>query len=157
MKRQIPLFLFDLTRKHGLGEVDFVQCTDQDNAFTAICEYVEGDIEEQGDDYRTCKGSNSISCRMRIIRQTGINPSIGQTRTLLKKAMETYCKHTQKEIDIYNPSLSDCIEYLEALISGNRHHINTAKDYTERQTTLMSLKMLEHIKGLLEEENIKKL
>lgn len=41
-KREFPLFIFDLSRDHKLGECDFVACTDVDNAFVAKIDYVTG-------------------------------------------------------------------------------------------------------------------
>ena len=40
MKREFPLFIVDHNRAHKFGEVDFIYCSDIDNGFIAIVEYI---------------------------------------------------------------------------------------------------------------------
>lgn len=52
MKREIPLFIVDSSRKHKKGECDYICCTDKDSGFIAKIDYIDGEIEETGSDYR---------------------------------------------------------------------------------------------------------
>lgn len=52
MKREFPLFIVDHNRAHKFGEVDFIYCSDIDNGFIAKVEYIDGIVEEVGEDYR---------------------------------------------------------------------------------------------------------
>lgn len=45
-KRSVPLFIIDRSRRHKLGECDFIVCTDLDNGFIARVDYVDGEHEE---------------------------------------------------------------------------------------------------------------
>ena len=151
MKREIPLFIFDLNRFHNLGECDFVTCTDRDNGFIAKIDYLEGAHDAVTDTTRIVKGRNGISVRMEIKRIIGINPINSSIRTLMKKGMDLYIEKTQKSINVNEPSIEQCIDFLNILIKGNRHAISEqGVNYKERETVLTSLAMLEHIKAKLD-------
>lgn len=75
MKREIPLFIVDSSRKHKKGECDYICCTDKDSGFIAKIDYIDGEIEETGSDYRIGLSKNGISCRMKIVRAMGENPT----------------------------------------------------------------------------------
>lgn len=151
MKREIPLFIFDLNRSHNLGECDFVTCTDRDNGFIAKIDYLEDAQDAVTDTTRIVKGRNGISPRMEIKRIIGINPINSSIRTLMKKGMDLYVERTQKSINVNSPSTEQCIDFLNVLIKGNRHIISEhGVNYKERETILTSLAMLEHIKAKLE-------
>lgn len=152
MKREIPLFIFDLSRSHNLGECDFVTCTDRDNGFIAKIDYLESANESVTDTVRIVKGWNGISSvRMEIKRIIGINPRSSSIRTLMKKGMDLYVAQTQKGINFVEPSTEQCISFIDVLIRGSRHFISEqGVNYKERETVLASLAMLEHIKKKLE-------
>ncbi len=150
MKREIPLFIFDLNRSHKLGECDFMTCTDRDNGFIAKIDYLEDVQEAVTDTTRIVKGNNGISARMEIKRIIGVNPSNSSIRTLMKKGMDLYIEKTQKDINVNEPSIEQCIDFLNVVIKGNRHAISEqGVNYKERETVLTSLAMLEHIKEKL--------
>lgn len=151
MKREIPLFIFDLSRSHNLGECDFVTCTDRDSGFIAKIDYLESADESVTDTVRIVNSGNGISARMEIKRIIGINPNNSNIRTLMKKGMDLYIEKTQKTINVNEPSTKQCIDFLNVVIKGNRHAISEqGVNYKERETVLTSLAMLEHIKEKLE-------
>lgn len=152
-KRSIPLFVFDLTRRHKLGECDFVACTDVDNGFVAKIDYVKGDVNEVDVNTRIGNCNNGISLRLSILRYTGRNIDPTQVRALLKQAETKYVDLVQKKMDTDSPSVGECIDFLDALIRGNKHYIDEYKgDFEGRNTTIMSLKMLEKCKAYLIEK-----
>lgn len=152
-KREVPVFVIDRNRDHGLGEVDFIVCTDIDNGFVAICEYVENVPDEMTDTSITQKGGGvnpRLSLRISIKRNIGKNPTASATRTLLRKAMKVYTTDNYLNVK-ENPSAEDCIRFLEVLIRGNKHNLQECGvDYESRQTLLSSLFMLEKTKGYLD-------
>lgn len=152
-KREVPVFVIDRNRDHGLGEVDFIVCTDIDNGFVAICEYVDNVPDEMTDTSITQKGGGvdpRLSLRISIKRSIGKNPTSSATRTLLRKAMRVYTTDNYLNVT-ENPSVEDCIRFLEVLIRGNKHNLQECGvDYEARQTLLSSLFMLEKTKGYLE-------
>lgn len=151
-KREVPVFVIDRNRDHGLGEVDFIVCTDIDNGFVAICEYVENVPDEMTDTSITQKGcgvDSRLSLRISIKRSIGKNPTVSATRTLLRKAMKVYTTDNYLNVT-ENPSVEDCIRFLEVLIKGNKHNLQECGvDYEARNTVLTSLFMLEKIKSYL--------
>lgn len=151
MKRKYPLFVIYNNRQHKLGECDFIVCTDRDNAFVAICDYIEEEKEEVGDDYRIGIPTNGLSLRIKIQNQYGLNPSVAQTRSLLKQAMKKYSELSQPAIDIDKPSRQECVQFLNTLIDGSMHNIHMAKGYNERLTVLKSIAMLQYIREYLVE------
>ena len=72
MKREFPLFIVDHNRAHKFGEVDFIYCSDIDNGFIAKVEYIDGIVEEVGEDYRIEPGlsGSNISAKISIKRIT---------------------------------------------------------------------------------------
>ena len=76
-KREIPLFVFDKNREHGIGECDFVCCTDIDNGFIAKIDYTD---EPEGVTERTRIGkpNNGISLRIEIKRIESGKPVCGK-------------------------------------------------------------------------------
>lgn len=156
MKREIPLFIFDLNRTHNLGECDFVTCTDKESGFIAEISYVENAKDYAGDAIRIVKGTNDVSAMMTIKRIIGEHPNASATRTLMKKAMDVYMKNTQKPINIKEPTNQQCIDFLEVMIRGNRHVVNEqGADFEGRATIITSLAMLEHIKSKLQNYEVK--
>lgn len=146
MKRKNPLFIFDLTRQHKFGEVDFVSVMDKDNCFVAKISYISGDINEADDNSKTVSNGNGMSARMEIVQFLGQRRDNGAVRTLLAKAMEQYVQYTVKPIDIDSPSDADMIAYLNMLIKGNRSQLShIGSDVKNRAIVMSSLKMLEHI------------
>lgn len=155
-KREIPLFIYDLTRRHKLGECDFVACTDQDNGFVAKFDYVDGKDEREEDGLRIghYNPNGDVSLRVQIRRHTGAEMDPAKVRTLLKQAEKRYVEMVQRGIDTNNPSVEDCIEFLGLLIRGNRHIVDEqAGDYVGRQTTLTSIRMLEACMEYLSEKS----
>lgn len=152
-KREIPLFIFDLARDHNLGECDFVSCTDVDNAFVAKIDYVTGHEPVVTDDTRIVRENQGIQLRLQIKRITGKNPDKAAIRTLLKKAEDLYVQRTQKKVHVNEPTTDEMIDFLEALINGNKHLISKAGvDNNEREIILTSISMLESIKDKLDDE-----
>lgn len=149
-KREIPLFIIDTARRHKKGECDFVCCTDKDNGFIAKVDYVEGNVEEAGDDYRIGKPNGGVSIRIKIHEFIGTNPKTSEIRTLLKLCMEYYTDMVRKKINVDRPDKSECIDFLRMLIDGNMHNLNKCTPQ-ERQTTIMSLHILESVIGYLSE------
>jgi len=146
MKRNSPLFIFDLTRQHKFGEVDFVAVTDKDNGFVARISYLDGDINEADDNSKTVSNGHGTSARMEITQFLGVRRDNHAVRTLLAKAMEQYVQYTVKPIDIDSPSNTDMIAYLNMLIKGNRSQLShIGSDVKSRAIVMSSLKMLEHI------------
>jgi hypothetical protein len=146
-KREIPLFVFDLTRDHNLGECDFVSCTDMDNAFIAKIDYVTNADDVVTDTLRIGNKKNGVSIRLEIKRITGKNPDNGAIRTLLKKAEELYVKRHLKIVNTDSPSDEDMINFLNLMISGNKKNISAAgSNVNERKIITASLNMLESIR-----------
>jgi len=142
-KREIPLFICDISRKHRRGECDFIVCTDRDNGFVARAEAITGEIEEVGDDYRIGSPNNGYSLRISIVRMTGAKPDKSSVRTLLKKAMDYMQSLTALAVNVEAPTRKECAEYLTMLVRLNQHQLAEAKsNYEERQTTLTSMRML---------------
>lgn len=152
-KREIPLFIFDLARDHNLGECDFVSCTDVDNAFVAKIDYVTGHEPVVTDGIRIVRENQGVQLRLQIKRVTGKNPDKAAIRTLLKKAEDLYARRTQKKVHVNEPTTDEMIDFLNALISGNKHLVAEAgADCRERQIILKSISMLESIKNKLDEQ-----
>lgn len=141
-KREIPLFIIDRTRRHKRGECDFLVCTDKDSGFIARLDYVDGEIEEAGDDYRIGVPNGGISCKMQILRVTGERPDAAAVRTLMKRGMDYYASVSQREISVESPSRDDCIEFIKLLVDSNRHNLQ-GRPLNERQITARSISMLE--------------
>lgn len=149
-KREIPLFVFDTTRDHNLGECDFLACTDVDNAFVAKIDYVTDQDNVITDTLRIVRNNGPIKLRIEIKRITGKNPDNAAIRTLMKKAEDLYCERTQSHVNIDKPSKADMLKFLDVLISGNKHNIAQAGSNTdERKVILTSLAMLEAIRDEL--------
>ena len=87
-KREFPLFILDTLRTHKRGECDYLVCTDRDNGFIAKIDFIPGEKEETGADYRISYANDGISCRIRIQQMTGANSRESDIRTLLKKGLE---------------------------------------------------------------------
>lgn len=147
-KREIPLFVFDKNREHGIGECDFVCCTDIDNGFIAKIDYTD---QPEGVTERTRIGkpNKGISLRIEIKRIIGKNPDDATIRTLMKKAESLYMESMQMKVG-EKPTDADMINFLDILIDGNKHYLSSAgNDVNERNTVLSSLKMLDSIKHRL--------
>ena len=144
-KRTLPLFIFDLTRRHKLGECDFVACTDKDNGFIAKIDYVEGEIEDTSEYWmRVGHPNHGVSLRLQILRLTGGNIDRTKVRALLKQAEKRFLDIAQKEMDVNEPSVEECITFLDVLVRSNRHAVDEqAHDFRGRETTLMSIRLLE--------------
>lgn len=125
-KREIPLFIIDTTRNHKRGECDFLVCTDKGNGFIAKVDYINGEIEEVGDDYRIGLPQRGISCRIQIQQMTGNNHRSNEIRTLLKKGMDYFAKSVQKPIHFDAPSKEECATYLELLAKANKKSLDEA-------------------------------
>lgn len=151
-KRELPLFIFDLSRNHNFGECDFVACTDIDNAFVAKIDYARNATKIISDNIRITRNNGDIYLRLEILRITGKNPDQAKIRTLLKKAESLYVEQTQKEMDVTDPSTADMIHFLNVLISGNKKNIAEAgADFEQRQTVITSLQMLDAIRKKLQQ------
>lgn len=150
-KREIPLFIFDLSRDHNLGECDFVSCTDVDNSFVAKIDYVTNSEDVITDTLRIGNENNGIKLRLEVKRVTGKNPNRSSIRTLLKKAEDLYIERNIKSINIDMPSDDDMIEFLSIMIDGNKKNITEAGvDMNERNIVYTSIRMLEAIKHRIE-------
>lgn len=144
-KREIPLFIFDKNRDHGLGECDFVCCTDIDNGFIAKIDYTD-EPESVSEWARIGKPNNGISLRIEIKRIIGMNPNTGTIRTLMKKAEILYTESSQVRVGD-RPTDKEMVDFLDILMAGNKHYLSEAGSNTsERNTILSSLKMLDSIK-----------
>ena len=149
MKREFPLFIVDHNRMHKFGEVDFVYCSDIDNGFIAKIEYVDGIIEEVGEDYRiepSPSGAN-VSAKISIKRITGKNPDNTQIRALLKQAMKYYISLSTFSADIGKPTVKQMVLFIDTLIlEGRKNAIAAGSNYNYRNTVLTSIAFLEAIK-----------
>lgn len=153
-KREVPLFIIDTSRKHKKGECDWVFCTDKDNAFVGKIDYLDGDVDEAGDDYRITSNGKGISARITILRQFGANPDTANIRTLLKRAMTYYLDITKQVVHSNNPNRQECIDFIELLIQSNMHYLDEAgSDFSERQTILTSMQMLHASAQYLKKDN----
>lgn len=154
MKREIPLFIMDLKRAHGLGECDFIVCTDKENGFVARMEYMPEDqpILENGEMIRASSMRNGLMCVMRIKRITGSNPSLSTLKNLMKKGMDVFTEATTVTVGQDSPTIGQMINFLDLLSRANQHNLQAAgADFTARQTVINSLAMLEHIRQKLNE------
>lgn len=150
-KREIPLFIFDLSRDHSLGECDFVSCTDVDNSFVAKIDYVTNSEDVITDTLRIGNENNGIKLRLEVKRVTGIHPNRSSIRTLLKKAEDLYIERNLKSINIDMPSDDDMINFLRIMIEGNKKNITEAGvDMNVRKIVYTSIRMLEAIKHRIE-------
>ena len=109
-KRELPIFVLDTNRAHKKGECDWIVCTDRDSGFVAKIDYVDGDIDEVGDDYRIQSRGVGISIRIAIVRSIGDNPKTTDVRTLLKKAAKHYIDTTVKPMNVNQPTRQECVE-----------------------------------------------
>lgn len=143
-KREIPLFVIDTLRNHKRGECDFLVCTDKDSGFIAKVDYIDGEKEEVGDDYRIGCPRRGVCCRIQIQQMIGTHPDVGSVRTLLKKGMDYFVQSASCSVHIQNPSREECEKFLQLLIRMNKQNVDDAgSNYTERQTVLHSIAMLE--------------
>lgn len=71
--------------------------SDKDSGFIAKIDYIDGEIEETGSDYRIGLSKNGISCRMKIVRAMGENPTETAIRSLLKKRNGVLFNHHSKK------------------------------------------------------------
>lgn len=148
MKRELPLFIVDTSRRHKLGEADFITCTDRDDGFIARVDYVETSAEEVGDDYRIGLANGSVSARIQILRRTGQRPTPTATRSLLKAAMLYYEKITRFSVNVNEPTVDECIRFVDSSIRANYSNLAEAST-SERGTIQMSLVIMNAIKNYL--------
>lgn len=149
-KREIPLFIFDTSRRHNIGDCDFVSCTDVDNGFVARIDFVGADTVAEDEYMRIGRENNGVRLRIKIMRMVGRNPDVTAVRSLLKKAESLYTERMQRGMDSTEPSVEDMVFFLDTLIRGNRHNIAEAGvDQKERLVVESSLRMLESIKRRL--------
>lgn len=142
-KREIPLFIIDTSRRHKKGDCDFVFCTDKDNAFVAKIEFLSGNIDEVGQDYRIASNGQGHSLKISVARYYGANVDPSNIKSLLKRAVEYYFNISTSVVNVSKPSKEDCIRYLELLIKSNMHNLDCAKsDFEKRQTIINSMLML---------------
>ena len=149
MKREFPLFIVDHNRAHKFGEVDFIYCSDIDNGFIAKVEYMDGIVEEVGEDYRIEPGlsGSNISAKISIKRITGKNPDKTKIRGLLKQAMKYYTSLSTFSADIGNITVRQMVLFIDTLIlDGRKNAIAAGSDYNYRNTVLTSIAFLEAIK-----------
>lgn len=143
-KREIPLFIIDIARNHKRGECDFLVCTDKDNGFIAKVDYISGEIEEVGDDYRIGHSKRGVSCRIQIQQMIGKNSRTNEIRTLLKKGMDYFVKTVQKPIHVDAPTKEECATFLELLVRTNKKSLDEAgSDYDEHKVVENTIKMLQ--------------
>ena len=149
MKREFPLFIVDHNRAHKFGEVDFIYCSDIDNGFIAKVEYMDGIVEEVGEDYRIEPGlsGSNLSAKISIKRITGKNPDKTKIRGLLKQAMKYYTSLSTFSADIGNITVRQMVLFIDTLIlDGRKNAIAAGSDYNYRNTVLTSIAFLEAIK-----------
>lgn len=153
-KRDIPLFIIDSNRTHKRGECDFLVCTDKDSGFIAKVDYIDGENEETGDDYRIGCPRRGVSLRIQVLRMTGEHCDTGSIRTLLKKGMDYFVKTVTCEVHVQNPSRGECADFLDTLARMNMQYVDDAKaDYSARQTALHSIAMLRASRDFLLKED----
>ena len=153
-KREIPLFIIDNTRNHKRGECDFLVCTDKDNGFIAKVDYLDGEMEEVGDDYRIGYPKRGVSCRIQIQQMIGKNSRMNEIRTLLKKGMDYFVKTVQKPIHVNAPTNDECATFLEMLIRMNKQALDEAgSDYDAHKVVENTIKMLQASADYLKENN----
>lgn len=153
-KREIPLFSIDNTRNHKRGECDFLVCTDKDNGFIAKVDYLDGEMEEVGDDYRIGYPKRGVSCRIQIQQMIGKNSLMNEIRTLLKKGMDYFVKTVQKPIHVNAPTKDECATFLEMLIRMNKQALDEAgSDYDAHKVVENTIKMLQASADYLKENN----
>lgn len=152
-KREIPLFVIDTLRNHKRGECDFLVCTDKDSGFIAKVDYIDGEKEEVGDDYRIGCPRRGVSLRIQIQQMIGEHPNVGNVRTLLKKGMDYFVQSVMCSVHLNNPSRAECAQFLNTLIRMNKQYVDEAgSDYNARQVTLQSISMLEASVKFLNED-----
>lgn len=155
MKREIPLFVIDKNREHKLGEADFVVCTDIDNGFVAKISYIDGNISEQGDDYKVVSNGQGISAKLEIKRVIGKNPKTSAIRTLVSKAMAYYEEISVVKVDFKKITTEKCVKFLDIMIAdGMRQADDSGSDFNRRITILQSVEMFQAIKQKLENNNL---
>lgn len=142
-KREIPLFIIDTNRNHKRGECDFIVCTDKDSGFIAKVDYIDGEKEEVGGDYRIGCPHQGVSLRIQVQQMIGEHPNVGSVRTLLKKGMDYFVKSVMCEVHLRNPSREECAQFLDTLVRMNMQYVDDAgSDYKARQTVLNTIAML---------------
>lgn len=152
-KREIPLFIIDNTRNHKRGECDFMVCTDKDNGFIAKVDYIDGEKEEVGEDYRVGYPQRGVSCRIQIQQMTGKNSKPSDIRTLLKKGMDYFVKTVQKPLHFDAPTKNECATFIEMLIRMNKQALDEAgSDYDAHKVVEDTIKMLQASADYLKEE-----
>ena len=152
-QRILPLFILDLDRSHGLGECDFIYCSDKDNGFVARVDILDEnqykDLEPNNIDSKLIVNETTkVAAYFSIVRLTGVNPNDTQLRALLKKASELYVQRTQKEVDYDSLTVSDYKAFLNVLLKqGNEQLANVGSDYNTRKNLVYSTEL---IKSLIE-------
>ncbi len=122
---------------------------EHDNGFIAKVEYIDGIIEEVGEDYRIEPGlsGSNLSAKISIKRITGKNPDKTKIRGLLKQAMKYYTSLSTFSADIGNITVRQMVLFIDTLIlDGRKNAIAAGSDYNYRNTVLTSIAFLEAIK-----------
>ena len=138
-KREIPLFIVDTSRNHKRGECDFLVCTDKDNGFFAKVDYVDGEKEEVGDDYRIGCPRNGVSLRIQIYQMIGTHPNVGNIRTLLKKGMDTSNEFSLEQFEAIKAMAEEKLDQaedkqkLQDIIDVCNSNIADAKEKAQEQ------------------------
>ena len=157
-KRILPLFMFDLDRSHGLGECDFIYCSDKENGFIARVDILSYD------EYSTLETNNidskliindfaKVGAHIKIVRHTGTNPSDTQIRALMKKASELYQSKTQKKVDANNFGVDDYIKYLDIRLRYAQQSLaEIGSDYNERKIVQFSISIIDSLINHLRNE-----
>lgn len=150
MKREIPLFIIDVSRSHKLGDCDFITCTDKENGFVAKVSYVEARKSEVGDTFRIEPNNTGYAARFEIVRMLGSKQDTSAMRTLLKKATMYFFENIHSTVSADGTSVGEMISFLDILIRGNKFNADDPNlSLQQRKTTLKGINMLERIKQQL--------
>lgn len=140
-KRKFPLFIIDTNRLHRLGDCDFLVCTDKDNGFVALVDYINATDAASSDDCYISKPNAGLAARIQIMRYNTPNPDKTKVRGLLKQAALKVMESIKVDVSV-DATPQQCVDYIKKLIESNRHRLSTG-DYTERRTILTSMVVLE--------------
>lgn len=95
-RREIPLFIFDLTRTNGMGEVDFVVCTSNDYGFIASFSFEENVNKTYVTDKEIMLTiNNNVGLKLTLVRYSGSSEyRVQEVRSLMRKAYKLYEEKT---------------------------------------------------------------
>lgn len=139
--RQFPLFIFDNSRTHGLGEVDFVVCTSKDYGFVGEFSFVETNstVPLVTSTEMMTEYNSGVGLLLSVKRYNGeAKFEDAKVRTLMRKAYKTYLEQTAVKVgDEF--SKADAEQFCKVMLAeANRQFDDCGIDDMQRRMILAS-------------------